>query len=66
MGRTFTIVAITGDTGMEHAIGKLHEATAKRLVAQWQERDNPDREPDGISYAACRIYTVSEWEEVRR
>ena len=60
--RLYTIVAITGDTGMEHAIGRFNSLEAANVVAtELHDRDNPNREPDGVSYGAVRIQTIKEW-----
>lgn len=64
---TFTIVAIAGDNGSTFAIGRFGSREAAGQVAdKWQERDNPDLDPDGMHYSATRIQTVTEWRSAAR
>lgn len=59
----YTIIAIAGDNGMAYAIGRFSSIErASELASTWTERDNPDRDIEGLSYQAVRIQTIANWE----
>jgi hypothetical protein len=60
----FTIIAIAGDNGAAYAVGQFaSREAAERRADDWQEQDNPSRDPDGMSYAVSRIGRVADWND---
>lgn len=62
----FTIVAEVGDNGKKFAIGLFSSFVVPFAQAtEWQDAENPTRDPDGMHYEVVRVQTLAEWKASR-